>query len=399
MEFVSFFTGLWVAVTGFLGFGDGMQNEQPVPLPEQINTEEQMQERIPPRAEETSGNEQVVTEAQGDRQPPSPPEGRPSGGISDRPGGIPGGPGGQTTGGPGRTAPGSPGSNAPGGSTPESGSGGPPSGGPGGGGDPSGIVFESGDTQTISSLSIPDSDFFGSYEIDDSTYGTEVEVTVSGNTRTIVGNALPNHETGDFPNSNNPHSINAQSVTYTFPSTGTHNNDPQWIRHPGVAVNSVEFEPTAGEFIECDNGAQYQVEAFNDLFSLGFDENNAHVQAEGVYHYHGYPTELVELYDDGQDLVHLGFAADGNMIYYDTTDTVEPSWQVTNETRSSASCEHRTGDFDLTDVPMGSLVDDWEYVSGSGNLDACNGAYVDGEYAYFITEEYPYIGRCLQGSF
>lgn len=31
------------------------------------------------------------------------------------------------------------------------------------------------------------------------------------------------------------------------------------------------------------------------------------------------------------------------------------------------------------------------------HLDQCNGANVDGTYAYFATEEYPFVGRCLQG--
>lgn len=262
---------------------------------------------------------------------------------------------------------------------------------------PGGIGFIGGDTETIGSLSLPDSGFYYNYEIDDYNYGTEVEVTLSNDKRNIIANALPNHDTGEFPNSGNPHAITEQSNTYDYPSEGSYTGNAVFTREPGVAVNGVKFEPTTGEFISCIGGESYQIEALQDTYDLGFDFNEAHVQPDGEYHYHGYPTELVELYKDGQDLVHLGFAADGNMIYYDTTGTVESSWEITSEERSRSGCTYRNNEVDIDNIPKGVFVSDWEYNTEIGNLDACNGAFVDGEYAYFVTQTYPYISRCLQG--
>lgn len=419
MEFLSFFSGIWFAITSSLGFGDGTQNEQPAPPPPEQAT---IEEQVLPREIETGGNRQPAIEEVGDREPPSFEGSAPAEEASSQPSAGPGGTSGPAVGAPESGRPGGP----PAGGPPNGGPGMSPSGGerpdmssmpsgpggqsggnsgsnapsgPGGGTNAPNNSFVGGNTQTISSLSLPDSDFLGSYEIDDSTYGTEIEVTVSGNTRTIVANALPNHDTGAFPNSGNPHSITAQSKTYTFPSSGSYTGSAIWVREPGVAVNGVKFEPETAEVVSCSSGESYKIEAFQDEYDLGFDENHAHVQPTGEYHYHGFPTELVELYDDGSGLIHIGFAEDGNMIYYDDTGTVEPSWQLSEEERSGTDCTYRDHSIDFDNIDFGTFVSDWEYVSGSGNLDACNGAYVDGEYAYFVTEEYPYISRCLQGSF
>jgi len=53
-------------------------------------------------------------------------------------------------------------------------------------------------------------------------------------------------------------------------------------------------------------------------------------------------------------------------------------------------------DLEGTD-PDGTYVLDWEYVPGLGALDECNGITIDGNYMYLITNDYPYIGRCLKG--
>jgi hypothetical protein len=79
---------------------------------------------------------------------------------------------------------------------------------------------------------------------------------------------------------------------------------------PGVAVNGVKFEPETAETVACASGESYRVEALQDTDDLGFDFNNAHVQPTGEYHYHGVSQLLAEAADSGDDLVHVGFAAD-----------------------------------------------------------------------------------------
>jgi hypothetical protein len=53
---------------------------------------------------------------------------------------------------------------------------------------------------------------------------------------------------------------------------------------------------------------------------------------------------------------------------------------------------------------MGHFQQDWEYVSGLGDLDECNGRtgvtpeFPSGIYHYYITKTYPFIQRCVKGS-
>ena len=51
----------------------------------------------------------------------------------------------------------------------------------------------------------------------------------------------------------------------------------------------------------------------------------------------------------------------------------------------------------------GTYAADWQYSDANGNdnlfLDECNGTEIDGTYAYVITDEYPFISRCLNGEF
>ena len=51
------------------------------------------------------------------------------------------------------------------------------------------------------------SEYLDSYALIDEEFGTMMTVTVDGSIRTINSNALPDHETGDFPNSGNPNTI------------------------------------------------------------------------------------------------------------------------------------------------------------------------------------------------
>ena len=52
----------------------------------------------------------------------------------------------------------------------------------------------------------------------------------------------------------------------------------------------------------------------------------------------------------------------------------------------------------------GTFVQDYEYVEGLGDLDECNGAltvsaeFPNGTYAYFLTEGFPVVPRCLTGT-
>jgi hypothetical protein len=250
---------------------------------------------------------------------------------------------------------------------------------------------------------LPPSDHLGDYSLTDEAFGTEVTVTVSDGIRTIVTNALPNHKTGTFPNPGNPNTISAQRLTWEFPAEPTPSTEAKEARVPGVAVNGVKFEPGTAETVSCTSGESYRVEALQDLFDLGLDFNNAHVQPTGEYHYHGVSELLVGLYATDADLVHVGFAADGHLIYYSKSGAFTPGYRLDPNPRAGTGCTMSLPGGDTFDVegsePDGTYTSDWVFDEAIGNLDQCNGTTIGGEYVYLITSAYPYVSRCLTGEF
>jgi len=83
------------------------------------------------------------------------------------------------------------------------------------------------------------------------------------------------------------------------------------------------------------------------------DMNNAHAQPDGAYHYHGPP----------------------------------PIFNGDSETAGDPG-----GPYD------GTYRDDYEYVAGQGDLDACNGMSVNGQYGYYVTTGFPYLVGCYTGT-
>ncbi|MGB5419017.1 YHYH protein [Algibacter sp.] len=242
--------------------------------------------------------------------------------------------------------------------------------------------------------------YFGNYTLVNADFGTETVVTVDVNTRTMVTNALPNHKTGTFPNPGNPNTISAQNKTYRFPLNPKYTGNATWAREPGIALNGVKFEPGTAEVVVCDTGENYRVEALQDVIDLGLDFNHAHVQPTGAYHYHGSPTSVIENLDSGNDLVHIGFAHDGFPMYYSKSGKYKPSFKLLDGNREGEDCTyttHRTIDISVGGHHDGTYGSDFEYVAGSGDLDECNGITIDGNYMYLVTNEFPYISRCLMG--
>ena len=254
----------------------------------------------------------------------------------------------------------------------------------------------------------PDADYTGSYALADEEFATMTTVTVADGIRTIVSNALPDHEVGEFPNPGNPNTISAQNVSYEYPADPVYVGNATTAMTPGVAVNGVKFEPATAETVTCESGETFRVEALQDIYDLGLDFNNAHVQPTGEYHYHGISEMLVNAYSADDDLVHAGFAADGFLMYYSKSGAYSPSYSLSADARSGTDCVGSMAlggeavDVEGTTAD-GTYASDWLYRDGNDGdnlyLDECNGTEIDGTYAYVITDEYPFISRCLNGEF
>jgi len=263
---------------------------------------------------------------------------------------------------------------------------------------------DGGETHSHSTKSFSNSThYFGAYDLEDEQYGTKTKVTLTKDARVMVTNALPNHKTGKFPNQGNPNTISAQNKTYSFPLNPKYTGKAIWAREPGVALNGIKFEPGTAEVVVCDTGENYRVEALQNVIDLGLDFNHAHVQPTGAYHYHGTPTSVIEDFDTGEDLVHIGFAHDGFPMYYSKSGKYKPSYKALDGNREGEECTydnpHQSMDISVGGHHDGTFTSDFEYVEGYGDLDECNGITINGKYMYLVTSQFPYISRCLMGDY
>lgn len=233
-------------------------------------------------------------------------------------------------------------------------------------------------------------------------------MSTNGATRIIVSDGLPNHATGQFPNSGNPHSITTQSYQFSMPANPTANGSQQSSEGYlfGVALNGVVFDPATAEYWNRDRSSGWRYEAISaNGPSLGLDDSNAHVQPNGAYHYHGLPDALLNLLSDRDAPTLIGYAADGFPIYGPLSyqDADDPSSGLV-EMQSSYVLKSGTRDSGPGGTYDGTFTQDWSYAAGSGTLDECNGRvgvtdeYPEGTYYYVITDEFPFIPRCFVGT-
>ncbi|MEM7081556.1 MAG: YHYH protein [Pseudomonadota bacterium] len=244
--------------------------------------------------------------------------------------------------------------------------------------------------------------------------------------RQFLSNSIPDHRVGDFPNNANPNTIGEVAVSYDLvlrvegeqPDLRTATTVP----HAAISLGGILFDPNTAEFYNNDRNSGWNYEALtvgaannSDLSGaigyLGTDCNNAHVQPTGKYHYHGMPEALVDDFlqaaghsTNNPAMVLLGFAADGYPVYarYGYVDAMDPNSGITvmrgsYELKSGTRPSGPGGSYD------GTFVQDWTFDAETGDLDACNGRYgvtpeyPGGIYHYFVTDDYPFVQRCVWG--
>jgi hypothetical protein len=236
---------------------------------------------------------------------------------------------------------------------------------------------------------------------------SQVTFSKSGDFQYVRSNGIPDHETGAFPNRNNPNTISAQSHSYRFtlkPKMAARVT-PLGMGPFGVALNGLPFDPAAAEYWNRDRNSGWQYEAMGGGVDLGVDQSNAHVQPTGAYHYHGIPHALIRKLGGTYEPTRIGFAADGFPIYNQycrekSGDTSSPakkiysSYTLKTGQRSGGPGGRHTGEF----------TQDYRYRVGLGDLDECNGhvsktsEYPAGVYHYHLTETFPNIPRMYRGT-
>jgi len=215
---------------------------------------------------------------------------------------------------------------------------------------------------------------------------------------------IPGYDIG--PWAGNPNTPSNQNFVFKIslnPQINNGNKTKAPMGHIGVWSNGVSI-------FNAEDGMSYQNQGIwhqNALYFEGssFDNCLGHPAPNGEYHHHVNPTCL---YDDSDNQNHspiIGYAFDNFPIYgaYGYTNTngtgaikrMESSYQEKN-------ISNRSNGPSLSQYPLGAYIEDFEYVSGSGDLDEYNGRYCvtpeypNGTYAYFVTIDanldpvYPY---------
>lgn len=200
----------------------------------------------------------------------------------------------------------------------------------------------------------------------------EVLGSCAGDTVVVTSNGIP-----DFPYiETSPGAPRAFAYEFEIPVTPVEAESPTAVPllgSLGVAINGIPiFGPTEG--------------GGGDVFALGggFTECGGHNGPTG-YHYHTFDATGSDecLFTEAEattESVLFGYALDGYPIY-------SGNYQFTSS-------------WELTDDSL-FATDTWAahtYVEGSGDLDECNGRTdEDGNYAYYTTDEFPYVLGCFVG--
>lgn len=173
-------------------------------------------------------------------------------------------------------------------------------------------------------------------------------------THTLISNGIPDNAVGIFPNEDNPYAIEEQSFLVKFPQNPTLN--------------------------ELDGQPQPQCLPANSI--IGFAVNGAAIFS---------PFD-----EDGSDLNAVDFGggcqgrtAEGGIYYF-------------------AQVPDKCSTFQRLDADQifGVAIDGFPiYGPGEGDsmitnadLDACHGKKVNGQYRYYMTDEWPYVLGCFRGT-
>lgn len=244
-----------------------------------------------------------------------------------------------------------------------------------------------------------------------------LEVQYSNSYVYVSTNSVPSYSIG--PWSNNPNDATSQGFTFKIPrnpiqNTGALTETP--LGHTGIWTNGVSIYNAEDGMSYNNQGVWYRNAYYFE--GVSFDECLGHPSPNGEYHHHISPTCLYDATDDQTHSPIIGYAWDGFPIYgaygYSNTDgtggirRMESSFTTRNIADrttlpdGSALSANEYGPAISAQYPLGAFLEDYEYVSGLGDLDASNGRYCitpeypSGTYAYFVTLDenldpaYPY---------
>lgn len=241
-------------------------------------------------------------------------------------------------------------------------------------------------------------------------YNSKVRIYIRGQYRYIDSNDIPPHKVGRFPDRGCPNTITPQHFKFRMPLHPRIREQPMKLHNQidfGVGLDGVIFDPGTANFWHHQRNSIWNVTLMTGHGNLGLDQSHAHVQPDGVYHYHGVPTELIKSLRGWGKVVLIGYAADGFPIYgpwgYTNPSDMHSEIKILRSSyrlksgRRPGSPKGPGGRYD------GTYDGDFEFVHGLGDLDEANGRhgvtpeYPEGTYYYVVTDNYPFIPRYFRG--
>lgn len=247
-------------------------------------------------------------------------------------------------------------------------------------------------------------------------FDSDVQITSDSDSCTFISDAIPNHDFNDssaaffgaVSEQNLEYSV-TRSPAIASTTTALTQQTKNAILLNGVLVDilsagcyapdSPDADDTGNTAIGCGSDSAWLLDPLGTSHKFGADAHNAHVQPQGMYHYHGSPKAMFDDNPGPDGSPVIGFAADGFPVYgsyfYDKDSgavrKAESGYSLKQGTRAAIDGLNPGGDYD------GTYVADWEF-GGTGDLDACNGMTVNGQYGYYAIDAYPWVIACFSGT-
>ena len=243
---------------------------------------------------------------------------------------------------------------------------------------------------------------------------SEFVVSGDGNSCSVYSNDIPNYDFND-ESAKFASPVATQELTVTIPRNPNLADEPtslnKWT-YNAIMLNGVfldqlsdgcykpsaeSADPDGNVAAGCGLSSNWDLNPMGKV-KFGTDSHNAHTQPGGLYHYHGNPLALFDPEETDQGSPVIGFAADGFPIYgphYLDSATGQMLTAKSGYTLKSGSRPETEGSPGGT--YDGTYVQDYEFTK-AGTLDECNGMTVDGQYGYYVTNDYPYVMGCYSGS-
>jgi len=220
----------------------------------------------------------------------------------------------------------------------------------------------------------------------------KISIEIQGNQRCFTTNSIPDHQTGPFRNGTKVTSIALKLCVTRHPVKRA--RPTKLMGSMGIALNGIQFQPNTSGFFDPntarghgrDGDRNWSFDLAGAPNQRGLDNNNAHVGRLGSYHYHNLPVHLIAK-QAVKSTSLIGYAADGFEIHY-VANKVNSGYHLKQGSRPTKT---PSGSYD------GTYNEDYQFIAAANSLDQCNMGKLAGKNVYFLTDQYPFIPRCLWG--